>query len=549
MPSTGSSSRTEPPARRVRTCAGRRSAARPRATRRCAAPGGRGARRRGGPAPPRAWRVVDGDAVAPTVLGPVQRHVGAAEQVVGRPSWPIAMPALDVHTNGSGRPGRSIGERQPAQDVARHDRGGLDTADPGTMTTNSSRRDGPGPHRAGRRPRADGDLAQQRVADLVPEGVVDELETVEVQQHEGHGVLRRRPIEGLGEADVEHGPVGQPGEGVALGEGDEFAVDFSPRRRRARGPGRRWCSSSTAARSSRGRCSVPSRRVTRKGYGAEVPAWAAGSSTPVKGPRSSGWMRERHVSRSGSGSAAGRPSISRRRSSRVTTRWRVSTTRTPGPRGARPGQQQPRAADSRSAAGGVGRGDQGAPGGAGRGRQDLQPREAGATTPSPPPQTASRGARGGPGRAPRRRTGTAREVGSGQARPRDEQQVAWAAITSSSGTGTGDGLQQQDARVAGGVDLGTRSSASAVTSEHSVKRRCARRTVRPQVAGEAAPGTGQVDGEAHVLDVPQGSSATPRPRARGPVVHAGWPPTLAIRSLPGSTLRRAGRQPVRHHAT
>ncbi len=145
------------------------------------------------------------------------------------PSWPIAMPALDVHTNGSGRPGRSIGAAG-AQDVARHDRGGLDTADPRDHDDELVATE-TGQDRAGRGGvlEADGDLAQQRVADLVPEGVVDELEPVEVQQHEGHGVLRRRPIEGLGEADVEHGPVGQPGEGVALGEADEFTGRLLPR--------------------------------------------------------------------------------------------------------------------------------------------------------------------------------------------------------------------------------------------------------------------------------------------------------------------------------
>ena len=62
------------------------------------------------------------------------------------------------------------------------------------------------------------DLGQQLVTGIVPEGVVDLLEAVEVEHEHGqHAVRARRPGEGLVEAVAEQGAVGETGQSVVEG--------------------------------------------------------------------------------------------------------------------------------------------------------------------------------------------------------------------------------------------------------------------------------------------------------------------------------------------
>src|SRR6266446_5041669 len=67
------------------------------------------------------------------------------------------------------------------------------------------------------------DLYQQAVADLVAEGLVQDLEAVQVEEE--HGQVRARSLgarEGVGETVHEERPVGQAGQGVAEGLADQL---------------------------------------------------------------------------------------------------------------------------------------------------------------------------------------------------------------------------------------------------------------------------------------------------------------------------------------
>ncbi len=195
----------------------------------------------------------------------------------------------------------------------------------------------------------------------------------------------------------------------------------------------------------------------------------------------------------------------------------------PGPQAReaqRPGQQQPRAGGLAVRARSVRRGDQGAPGGAGRGRQHLQPREAGTAHPfAAAPDREPRGA--GVARDEFHDGGRAhaREVGSGEAGPRDEQQVALRGDHLQLAVpGPRHGLQQQDARVAGVVHLGDE-----LLGERRDVRALGEAALRPQdgrprsTGGTAAAGPDRSTPRRTSSTSREGSSATAaaaRSRAR-----------------------------------
>ena len=63
-----------------------------------------------------------------------------------------------------------------------------------------------------------GHLAEQQVAELVAEGVVDHLEAVEVEnQQRDPGAGGRAAVEGVGDQPQEQAAVGQPGQVVVVG--------------------------------------------------------------------------------------------------------------------------------------------------------------------------------------------------------------------------------------------------------------------------------------------------------------------------------------------
>jgi hypothetical protein len=77
--------------------------------------------------------------------------------------------------------------------------------------------------RAQARGQAMADFHQKPVADLLAERVVQDLETVQIEEeHRQVGAGPLRAGQGVGEAVHEEGPVGQPGQGVAEGLADEL---------------------------------------------------------------------------------------------------------------------------------------------------------------------------------------------------------------------------------------------------------------------------------------------------------------------------------------
>ena len=73
------------------------------------------------------------------------------------------------------------------------------------------------------RPEDSRDLAQGVVAGLVAEGVVDPLEVVEIEHHEGHvPAMATEPLELAVENLLERPIVEQPGERVVVGKGPDF---------------------------------------------------------------------------------------------------------------------------------------------------------------------------------------------------------------------------------------------------------------------------------------------------------------------------------------
>jgi hypothetical protein len=146
----------------------------------------------------------------------VHRDVGVAQQLVGAdararrrdadadadvdlPPVERERPAqrLDDAVGHAGRPGK-------ARVVVEQD-GELVAAEPG--------RDVAGSHG---RPQPPGDAAQQPVAGVVAEGVVDDLEVVEIEEHHDRH-LRTRPLDPVTHGFEEQGPVRQAGERVVIG--------------------------------------------------------------------------------------------------------------------------------------------------------------------------------------------------------------------------------------------------------------------------------------------------------------------------------------------
>ena len=131
--------------------------------------------------------------------------------VAGAPS---AMPMLA--RTGSSWPSASTGWRR-ASTIRSAARSAAAGSAPSSTTTNSSP-----PSRATVSPGADsrdqplGDRDQQQVADLVPEGVVDHLEVVQVDQRHVDRAVAGRGQRGLQPLVEEH-PVGQLGQRVVGG--------------------------------------------------------------------------------------------------------------------------------------------------------------------------------------------------------------------------------------------------------------------------------------------------------------------------------------------
>ncbi len=70
-----------------------------------------------------------------------------------------------------------------------------------------------------------GDLLQQAVASLVPEAVVDHLEAVEVQEHQGHvAAAAPRALHGALQSAAKERSIGQPGEAVVVGQAHEAVL-------------------------------------------------------------------------------------------------------------------------------------------------------------------------------------------------------------------------------------------------------------------------------------------------------------------------------------
>ena len=141
--------------------------------------------------------VVGDDAVAPARLGPVHGRVRGAQQVrreVG--------PRLGVRGQGGAdvdpEEQLAIPQRQGRGDRRRpgRRRGGPappGRARPGTIRTNSSPASRPTITAGSKDRQASGHLHQHLVAGLMAEGVVDVLETVEVDDHRTDGAPGRRP--------------------------------------------------------------------------------------------------------------------------------------------------------------------------------------------------------------------------------------------------------------------------------------------------------------------------------------------------------------------
>ena len=161
-------------------------------------------------------RVVELEAVAAALLGAIQRHVGALEQLVrsgtvlGIEADPdaggdVQLVAADVERRPDRledllrRLDRVLGVLQPAQNedelVAAHARDGVLGAHRGAQA--AAQRD------------------QQGVADGVAQGVVDDLETIEIEEQDRqHLLMACALLERGGEAVVEQGAIGQPGQDV-----------------------------------------------------------------------------------------------------------------------------------------------------------------------------------------------------------------------------------------------------------------------------------------------------------------------------------------------
>ena len=168
---------------------------------------------------PRLERLpVDLVAIAPPVLGSVHGQIGLAQQVVGQVVRSRGGGDSDAHRGddllvahpvGLAERGHdAVGARAEIGEVGQglhHDE--LVTAESGDGVLRPG--DGQEPLR-----RAD----QHRVTAVVPQGVVDDLEMVEVQhEHPDQARVALEPLQGLVEAIAEKGAVGEAGDGVGEG--------------------------------------------------------------------------------------------------------------------------------------------------------------------------------------------------------------------------------------------------------------------------------------------------------------------------------------------
>nr|BFE96225.1 hypothetical protein GCM10020185_67610 [Pseudomonas brassicacearum subsp. brassicacearum] len=72
---------------------------------------------------------------------------------------------------------------------------------------------------------AQGHVPQQQIAHVVTKGVVDRLETIQVDEHQGEAAaLLLHPVHGLVDTISQQYPVGQSGEGVVQGQLGQFPV-------------------------------------------------------------------------------------------------------------------------------------------------------------------------------------------------------------------------------------------------------------------------------------------------------------------------------------
>ncbi|GBD41579.1 hypothetical protein HRbin39_00963 [bacterium HR39] len=163
---------------------------------------------------------VEAKLAAPLFFGPRQRRVGVLHEALRIGA--VVRPQGDADAGGDGQllavhpEGRAQGVEHLLGDAG----GGLGAGDPvqhqQELVAARPR------HRVGTpqgRAQPLGDRPQQRVAGAQAEGVVDQLEAVEIDQHHRqHLTVAPRPLDGLAEAVERQQAVGQTGERVVVGE-------------------------------------------------------------------------------------------------------------------------------------------------------------------------------------------------------------------------------------------------------------------------------------------------------------------------------------------
>ena len=223
------------------------------------------------------------DRVAALAVGlrAVHRDVGVAHHVGRRGSCSASAMPIEAATTNS-RPSRWNGVRQRLLDaLGDHGRlaGVADVVEQERELVAAEPRDGVAGAQDGLQPPRDGD--QQRVADVVAERVVDELEAVEVQEE--HGGERPVRARGAGRA----GSPGRGGRGTARGWAARSARRGA---RRAGGAARPRWRSVTSVREPTTRVARPCGRAPRCRARASSGRRRRGAGSGAR-TRSAGWRR------------------------------------------------------------------------------------------------------------------------------------------------------------------------------------------------------------------------------------------------------------------